>query len=247
MHCNEHSPFLSTNSASSLIGSGNGSAAQFNAIQSKYGLSPSFPPSRYDLPTFSTKKGIGCTSGQNLLAPSHQCNPGPTWIALSFFAFYNCLCNHASTKASISRGTCYISIKYLALWLELWVLNFKFGIESQYWEYRCLSMSIYTIYWCLSMSIYPFGLFSGHWATLLTEADPESVSLLFVCPTICLYSRRENNSTINYASLSGKAPNKFSKPKFGTLTPPRPPYLGLFRKSNALFGGPSLSSRWSWP
>ena len=188
MHWNEHSPFLSTNSASSLIGSGNGSAPQFNAIQSKYGLSPSFPRSRYDLPTFSTKKGIGCTSGQNLLAPSHQCNHGPTWIALSFVAFYNCLCNHASTKASISRGTCYIAIKYLALWLELWVLNFKFGIESQYWEY-----------WCLG--IYPFGLFSGHWATLLTEADPESVSLLFVCPTIWICSRWENNS--NYASLPG--------------------------------------------
>ena len=231
-------------------------------------VSPSFPRSIYGLPTFSTKKGIGCTSGQNLLAPSHQCNHGPTWIALSFFAFYNCLCYHASTKISISGGICYIAIKYLALSYGFWILSF--GIKSQNWEYWCSSISIYpwvypwayileyeyislSIYPCvwvyileceyislsislsiypwvwvyileyeyisLSMSIYPFGLFSGHWATLLTEADQESVSLLFVCPTICLCSRRENNSTINYASLSGRSPNKFCKPKFWTLTP----------------------------
>ena len=36
MHCNEHSPFLSTNSASSLIGSGNGSAP--NSMQSNQNM-----------------------------------------------------------------------------------------------------------------------------------------------------------------------------------------------------------------
>ena len=128
MHCNEHSPFLSTNSASSLIGSGNGSAP--NWMQPNQNMvSPSFPRSRYGLPTFSTKKGIGCTSGQNLLAPSHQCNHGPTWIDLFFFAFYNCLCYHASTKTSISRGTCYIAIKYLALNYGFWTLRLVLSLS----------------------------------------------------------------------------------------------------------------------
>ena len=130
MHWNEHSPFLSTNSASSFIGiiSGNGSAP--NSMQPNQNMvSPSFPRSRYGLPTFSTKKGIGCTSGQNLLAPSHQCNHGPTWIALSFFAFYNCLCYHASTKTSISRGTCYIAIKYLALNYGFWTLSLVLSLS----------------------------------------------------------------------------------------------------------------------
>ena len=161
MHFKEHSPLLSTNSASSLIGSGNGSAS--NSMHSNQNMvSPSFPRSRYGLPTFSTKKGIGCTSGQNLLAPSHQCNHGPTWIALSFFAFYNCLCYHASTKISISGGICYIAIKYLALSYGFWILSF--GIKSQNWEYWCSSISIYPwVYpWAyileyeyISLSIYP--------------------------------------------------------------------------------------------
>ena len=111
-------------------------------------VSPSFPRSIYGLPTFSTKKGIGCTSGQNLLASSHQCNHGPTWISFSFFPFYNCLCNHASTKTFICGGTCYITIKYLALSYGFWTLSF--GIESQYWENWCLSISwVYISFWPL--------------------------------------------------------------------------------------------------
>ena len=120
---------MSTNSAPSLIGSGNGSAP--NSMQPNQNMvSPSFPRSRYGLPTFSTKKGIGCTSGQNLLASSHQCNHGPTWISFSFFPFFNCLCNHASTKTSISRGMCHIAIKYLALsyfFYRIFILNSRGG------------------------------------------------------------------------------------------------------------------------
>ena len=91
MHCKEHSPFLSTDSAPSLIGSGNGFAS--NSMQPNQNMVslPSFPRSRYGLPIFSTKKGIGCTVARIYwphLINATMVQPGSLFLSLHFITAF---------------------------------------------------------------------------------------------------------------------------------------------------------------
>ena len=190
MHFKEHSPFLSTNSASSLIGSGNGSAP--NSMQSNQNMvSPLlFHDQDTACPSFPQRKELVAQVARIYwphLINATKVQPGSLFLSLHFITAFVIMQapRHQFLEAR--------AILQSSIWL--WVMGFELKV-------LILSLSIgrtgawvwvYILYTGAWVWVYPFGLFSGHWATLLTEADPESVSLLFVCPTICLYSRRENN------------------------------------------------------
>ena len=192
MHCKEHSPFWSTDSAPSLIGSGNGSAS--NSMQPNQNMvsPPLFHDQDMACPPFPQRKELVAQVARIYwphLINATMVQPGSLFLSLHFITAFVIMQapRHQFLEArAISQSSIWLCDLSYGFWTLSLVLSLSIGSTGAWvWVYI-----LYTGAW---VWVYPFGLFSGHWATLLTEADPESVSLLFVCPTICLCSRRENN------------------------------------------------------
>ena len=146
MHWNEHSPFLSTNSASSLIGSGNGSAPQLNATQSKYGLSLFFHNQDTASPPFPQRKELVAQVARIYwphLISATMVQPGSLFLSLHFITAFVIMQapRHPFLEArAISQSSIWLCDLSYGFWTLSLVLSLSIGSTGA-WVYILLASS----------------------------------------------------------------------------------------------------------
>ena len=146
MHWNEHSPFLSTNSASSLIGSGNGSAPQLNATQSKYGLSLFFHNQDTASPPFPQRKELVAQVTRICwphLISATMVQPGSLFLSLHFITAFVIMQapRHPFLEArAISQSSIWLCDLSYGFWTLSLVLSLSIGSTGA-WVYILLASS----------------------------------------------------------------------------------------------------------